>query len=579
MLQKSITDIIPLALLVMFFGIQQRTRRQVYYRYWFIGWVCVLVSYVLWGTENNGITLHGLVEIARLDLLLVASLLFMTSFLTGIRSLRRVLLHGLPFGLVVVVLLNLQQQNYAVPRGLMMAAIGAWAVYGLYAVNILLPGDRKLRRWVIEAICVVWGVAVAVDIWRTGAPDLSQWVQVEIFLSAAVLYGVCNRRRTPAGALATIGFTYWAFFYAWTAWAQYLPGQHLVQMYWNLPKYLVSFAMVLKIFEDAQDEKTALADQYLGLYNEFRKMYESHPAATWIFDSESGRLLSFNPAATELYGYSREEFVTMTAADLAQMDEEDMQLLERLGMDSRDDITRHRYKNGRKVWVSLVECEVSFQGRDARLLQAHDISDKIESAQMHEHQSGHDVLTGLPNRKLLADRMDRALERSVRDDKKTAVFTIDIDHFKKVNDTHGHHVGDECLKAVADRLSSKIRSIDTLARTGGEEFVAVIGGLSNVADAERIAQDLLLLFELPLQLPECELAVTVSIGIGMFPDDGYDPEMLYRVSDAALYVAKQTGRNRYISARTMMQSGSPVRSQGPAAGTRPPARVSQDGIL
>jgi diguanylate cyclase (GGDEF)-like protein/PAS domain S-box-containing protein len=273
-------------------------------------------------------------------------------------------------------------------------------------------------------------------------------------------------------------------------------------------------------------------------------MYESHPAATWIFDRQTGQLLSFNPAAVALYGYSRDELAVMTAADLTQMDEEDMQLLERLGMDSRDDITRHRYKSGRKVWVSLVECDVSFQGRDARLLQAHDITDKIESAQMHEHQSGHDVLTGLPNRKLLADRMERALERSVRDDKKTAVLTIDIDHFKKVNDTHGHAVGDACLKAVADRLNSKIRNIDTLARTGGEEFVAVIGGLGNAADAERIAHHLLGLFAPPLQLHECALAMTVSIGVAIFPDDANDAETLYKLSDEALYAAKRNGRNR-----------------------------------
>jgi diguanylate cyclase (GGDEF)-like protein/PAS domain S-box-containing protein len=562
-LQRSITDIIPLALLVIFFGIQQRGRQQVYYRFWFAGWVSVLLSYVLWSTENSGITLYGLVEIARLDLLLLASLLFMTSFLAGVSNLRRIVLTGLPVGLLVVVLLNLQQQHYAVYRPVLLVAVLAWAVYGLYATEKLLPRDSELRTRLIEVVCVVWGVGVAVNVWRTGAPDLSQWVQAEIFLNAAILYGVGNRRRTPAGALATVGFTIWAGFYGWSVWYQNQPMPYLLQMYLNLPKYLVSFAMVLKIFEDAQDEKSALVEQYHTLYDEFRKMYEGHPAATWIFDRKSGQLLSFNPAAVALYGYSREELAAMTEADLSGMDEEDTQLLARLGMGSRDDIQRHRFKDGRKVWVSIVECEVSFQGRESRLLQAHDITDKIESAQLHEHQSGHDVLTGLPNRKLLADRMERALERSVREDKKTAVFAIDIDHFKKVNDTYGHQVGDECLKAVADRLNSKVRSIDTLARTGGEEFVALIGGLASATDAEMIAQDLLQLFGTPLQLPERELAVTVSIGLALFPNDGYDAETLYKRADEALYAAKRNGRNRVEVAGRLRETTAQVQVQKP----------------
>jgi diguanylate cyclase (GGDEF)-like protein/PAS domain S-box-containing protein len=394
---------------------------------------------------------------------------------------------------------------------------------------------------------VVSAVALSANIWLTGASDLSQWAQVEIFLSAAILYSVAARRKTPAGILATVGFTLWAMVYAWSVAAEHLhlvTPLFVVQMCWILPKYLVTFSMVLKIFEDAQAEKTAVAEQYHTLYDEFRTMYENHPAATWVFEREGGRLLSVNRAAVQRYGYSRDEFATMTAADLSEMDEEDLQLIARLHPDSTDSVLRHRYKDGRRVWVGMLECDVSFQGRKALLMQAHDITDKIESAQMFEHRAGHDELTGLPNRKLLADRMAQALERSVREGRKTALYAIDIDHFKKVNDTYGHLVGDECLKAVAARLTSKIRNIDTLARTGGEEFVAVIGGLSNAADAAMIAHDLLRLFHTPLYLPELELAVTVSIGLAIYPDDAIDAETLYKLSDEALYAAKRNGRNR-----------------------------------
>jgi diguanylate cyclase (GGDEF)-like protein len=125
-----------------------------------------------------------------------------------------------------------------------------------------------------------------------------------------------------------------------------------------------------------------------------------------------------------------------------------------------------------------------------------------------------------------------------------AVFAVDIDHFKRVNDTYGHPVGDEVLKAVAERLSSRIRQVDTIARTGGEEFTAVVGGLSGPEDAEKIARSLLAVFEAPVVIGDLELAVTVSVGVAIYPENGMDGETLQRRSDEALYRAKQAGRNR-----------------------------------
>jgi diguanylate cyclase (GGDEF)-like protein len=154
--------------------------------------------------------------------------------------------------------------------------------------------------------------------------------------------------------------------------------------------------------------------------------------------------------------------------------------------------------------------------------------------------------------------MARALERSIREGKKTAVLSIDIDHFKDVNDTHGHLTGDDCLKAVAHRMQAKIRSIDTLARTGGEEFVALIGALSQASDAEKVAASLLKLFEEPMQLPGVTLKVTVSIGVAVFPDDGHDAETLRKRSDEALYRAKRNGRNRVETAGRLGPLGSGV---------------------
>jgi diguanylate cyclase (GGDEF)-like protein len=127
---------------------------------------------------------------------------------------------------------------------------------------------------------------------------------------------------------------------------------------------------------------------------------------------------------------------------------------------------------------------------------------------------------------------------------------IDVDHFKQINDTYGHGFGDECLRLVAARLSSKIRQIDTIARVGGEEFAAIIGGLHQVSDAKIITDLLLGVFETPLQMGDHEVMVTVSIGGAIYPDDGVDGDSLMRRADDALYMAKRTGRNRTVMAET-----------------------------
>jgi diguanylate cyclase (GGDEF)-like protein len=125
---------------------------------------------------------------------------------------------------------------------------------------------------------------------------------------------------------------------------------------------------------------------------------------------------------------------------------------------------------------------------------------------------------------------------------------MDADRFKLINDTFGHLVGDEALKAIAERLKLRIRSVDTIARTGGEEFTAIIGGLNSSEDAEKIAAMLVRLFDAPLNLPSQDLKVSLSVGGAVYPDDALDADTLRKRSDQALYHAKRMGRNRYALA-------------------------------
>jgi diguanylate cyclase (GGDEF)-like protein/PAS domain S-box-containing protein len=159
-----------------------------------------------------------------------------------------------------------------------------------------------------------------------------------------------------------------------------------------------------------------------------------------------------------------------------------------------------------------------------------------------QHLADHDALTGLPNRRLLQDRLTQALAQSYRNRKQTAVMFVDLDRFKTINDSLGHSVGDLLLKEVAKRLVKQLREVDTICRTGGDEFVVVLPEIKHAADAANVAQKIIEYLSYPIQVEERELTVTPSIGIAVFPDDGRDAETLIRNADAAMYHAKEMGR-------------------------------------
>jgi diguanylate cyclase (GGDEF)-like protein len=159
------------------------------------------------------------------------------------------------------------------------------------------------------------------------------------------------------------------------------------------------------------------------------------------------------------------------------------------------------------------------------------------------HAATHDALTGLPNRLLLADRLEQAIARSQRHGVRFAVLVIDLDRFKAINDSLGHIAGDELLKEVARRLSLLVRREDTLARLGGDEFVLLIHEISTPQDAELVARKALAQVAIPTNLSGLEVHVSPSIGISLCPDDGSSAEALLQHADAAMYHAKKTGRN------------------------------------
>ncbi|WP_215408525.1 diguanylate cyclase [Janthinobacterium sp. JC611] len=157
----------------------------------------------------------------------------------------------------------------------------------------------------------------------------------------------------------------------------------------------------------------------------------------------------------------------------------------------------------------------------------------------------HDPLTGLPNRRLLEDRIEHTLQQSARQRGKSAILYLDLDGFKAINDSYGHGYGDDILKMVATRLVSASRKEDTVARIGGDEFVIVLGNLAGKGDAREPAAKLIEVISEPYFINDLTLRLSTSIGIAIYPDDASSVESLLGAADTALYEAKRAGKNRF----------------------------------
>jgi len=285
----------------------------------------------------------------------------------------------------------------------------------------------------------------------------------------------------------------------------------------------------------------------------FKNTLDQTLDCVFMFDPDTLRFTYVNKGAMEQIGYSETELMQMTLADivsefsLAQF----QQVVQPLIKSVQPSLTfqsAHRHKDGHdvpvEVFLQLVRLEGQGQSQPPRFVaMVSDISERKQAEQRIAHMANHDALTDLPNRHLLQDRIQQALIHSRRNGNQGAVLFIDLDKFKFINDTMGHDVGDLLLKEVAQRLVSSLRSEDTVARIGGDEFIVVLHSVATAQDAGTTAQKLLDALLLPYRFADKELHISASIGIAVFPDDGEDMDTLLKNSDAAMYHAKEAGRN------------------------------------
>ncbi|MEO8630571.1 MAG: EAL domain-containing protein [Betaproteobacteria bacterium] len=172
-----------------------------------------------------------------------------------------------------------------------------------------------------------------------------------------------------------------------------------------------------------------------------------------------------------------------------------------------------------------------------------DITERVSAEERLRHLAHHDLLTGLPNRALLLDRIEQALAQASRLGVNGALLYLDLDNFKDINDTLGHAAGDQLLREVAQIVSRSMRPTDSVARQGGDEFIILLQNLADASDAKLVAQKILAALSQPLMLGIHRIKITASIGISVFPQDGVDTELLLKSADIAMYHAKANGKN------------------------------------
>lgn len=187
---------------------------------------------------------------------------------------------------------------------------------------------------------------------------------------------------------------------------------------------------------------------------------------------------------------------------------------------------------------------MEYQGKPALLIWFYDITDRKIAEDRNQHLAYHDVLTGLPNRSLFRDRVQHAIASAERERSRLALMFVDLDRFKPVNDTYGHGVGDQLLKAVAERLYRCLRKSDSPARLGGDEFVVLLPAIKTERNALEIAEKIRHEMSVPFEIDGLTLEISASIGVAIYPDHADNAQRLVDCADLAMYYAKAEGRNR-----------------------------------
>ncbi len=285
-----------------------------------------------------------------------------------------------------------------------------------------------------------------------------------------------------------------------------------------------------------------VAAEMKALRHDRERFFEISPTLLCVLDRDA-IFQQVNPAAERILGRSPQSLVGTSLLDILHPDDRErvQRVGPRLGEGVTDLETRCLHRDGSYRWLLWNGVSDRAQGLVHGV--ALDVTDRHQSEAQITHLAYHDPLTGLPNRALLLDRLEMAIAHGQRHQVGVAILFIDLDHFKLINDSLGHAAGDQLLQETGRRLRQVLREEDTVARLGGDEFIALLPGPLEPAHVSAVAEKLRQAIGQPMSVEGHELTVSASIGIGLHPGDGDDPQTLLKNADTAMYRAKELGRD------------------------------------
>jgi len=328
------------------------------------------------------------------------------------------------------------------------------------------------------------------------------------------------------------------------------------------------------------------AEEALAMSEErFRATFEQAAVGMALrgIDPRNPRWLRVNQKLCDILGYTREELLQLTSVDITPPEDRDTAIdynekILRGEVTSYSREKRYVRKDGQIIWANISLSAVQdADGRPAYVISAiQDITERKQAEERIDFLAQYDVVTGLPNRRLFADRLTLAMARDKRLGSMTALLHLDLDRFKQINETLGHSAGDEALQMITVRLRERLREVDTIARLGGDEFAVILESVTEKGQALRVAEKIMGAMADPLVLKGEEVFVTASIGIAVYPADADSMEKLIENAELAMYQAKQEGRN---TAQLYSPDPNPRRSAGLGMESRLRRALERDEFL
>ncbi|OGT34810.1 MAG: hypothetical protein A2W28_11000 [Gammaproteobacteria bacterium RBG_16_51_14] len=283
-------------------------------------------------------------------------------------------------------------------------------------------------------------------------------------------------------------------------------------------------------------ERRKLEEQY-----RFTRFSVEHTGDALFWIEPDARIFYVNDAACNSLGYPRDELTAMSVMDIDPDFSEGRWRQAWLELKTKKNLkleSIHRRKDGTIFPVEIKANFLEYGGKEYNFAFVQDITIRKQAEEMIKHLAHHDLLTGLPNRTLFMDRLEHAIARCRRDETMLAVMFLDLDNFKPINDSLGHATGDQILKQIAEKLASCMRQTDTLARFGGDEFIALMTDLKSTEAPAQMAEKLNMMISEPFSLGTNEFLLGASIGIALYPEHAHTSERLILLADKAMYEAK-----------------------------------------